>query len=132
MIKMKGGAGFAVGLAIPEVIQAIALDSQAILPVGSLVNGVYGIRDVASRCPPSSAASGVEAQHEIELWPKEISALAALGPGAAANDRPGAEEEPRRGEVGVRGRPVRSRRRTARRHGDDGVGRACGVGGSRE
>ena len=33
VIKKKGGAGFAVGLAIQEVIEAIALDRRRILPV---------------------------------------------------------------------------------------------------
>src|SRR4029079_795917 len=41
VIKKKGGAGFAVGLAIREVIEAIALDRHAILPVSSLQNGCY-------------------------------------------------------------------------------------------
>src|SRR5262249_8956074 len=38
VIKLKGGAGFAVGIAIREVVQAVALDSKRILPVSSLVN----------------------------------------------------------------------------------------------
>src|SRR5262249_48293787 len=46
VIKLKGGAGFAVGLAIAEVVHSIALDRRRILPVASLVNGPYGIRDV--------------------------------------------------------------------------------------
>ena len=57
MIKKKGGAGFAVGLAIHEVIEAIALDRRAILPVSSRADGCYGIRDVACRCRRSSAAA---------------------------------------------------------------------------
>lgn len=39
VIKMKGGAGYAVGLSIREVVHAIALDSRRILPVSSLVQG---------------------------------------------------------------------------------------------
>ncbi|KAJ3072750.1 hypothetical protein HK102_006166, partial [Quaeritorhiza haematococci] len=45
VIKLKGGAGFAVGLAIRDVVHAVALDSRRILPVSSLVDGAYGIRD---------------------------------------------------------------------------------------
>ncbi len=75
VIKLKGGAGFAVGLAIREVVHAIALDSKRILPVGSLVNGVYGMRDVCISVPTVIGRRGVEAQLEIELWPKELSAL---------------------------------------------------------
>src|SRR4051794_38015863 len=46
VIKLKGGAGFAVGLAIAEVIHSVALDRKRILPVASLVSGIYGLRDV--------------------------------------------------------------------------------------
>jgi L-lactate dehydrogenase len=75
VIKLKGGAGFAVGLSIRDVVEAIALDSKRILPVSSLVNGVYGMRDVSISVPTVVGRSGVEAQLEIDLWPKEVSAL---------------------------------------------------------
>jgi L-lactate dehydrogenase len=75
VIKLKGGAGFAVGLSIRDVIEAIALDSKRILPVSSLVNGVYGMRDVCISVPTVLGRSGVEAQLEIDLWPKEVAAL---------------------------------------------------------
>jgi L-lactate dehydrogenase len=75
VIKLKGGAGFAVGISIREVVHAIALDSKRILPVSSLVSGTYGIRDVCLSVPTVVGLSGVEAQLEIDLWPKEISAL---------------------------------------------------------
>ena len=75
VIKLKGGAGFAVGLAIRDVIHAIASDSKRILPVASLVNGPYGIKDVCISIPTVLGRKGVERQLEIELWPKELSAL---------------------------------------------------------
>jgi L-lactate dehydrogenase len=75
VIKLKGGAGFAVGLSIREVVQAIALDSRRVLPVSSLVSGPYGIRDVCISVPTVVGRAGVLAQHEIELWPKEMSSL---------------------------------------------------------
>jgi L-lactate dehydrogenase len=75
VIKLKGGAGFAVGLSIREVVHAVALDSQRILPVSSLVNGPYGVRDVCLSVPTVLGRKGVLAQLEIDLWPKEISAL---------------------------------------------------------
>jgi L-lactate dehydrogenase len=79
VIKKKGGAGFAVGLAIQEVIEAIALDRHAILPVSSVQQGCYGIRDVALSVPTVVGAKGVVATHEIELWPKEVQALRKSG-----------------------------------------------------
>src|SRR3954451_4686548 len=71
VIKLKGGAGFAVGLSIREVVHAIALDSKRILPVASLVNGVYGMRDVCISVPTVVGRKGAEQQLEIELWSKE-------------------------------------------------------------
>jgi L-lactate dehydrogenase len=75
VIKKKGGAGFAVGLAIQEVIEAVALDRRRVLPVSSVQNGCYGIRDVAISVPTIVGRKGVLATHEIELWPKEEQGL---------------------------------------------------------
>jgi len=75
VIKLKGGAGFAVGISIREVVHAIALDQKRILPVSALVNGPYGIRDVCISIPTIVGRKGVEGQLEIVLWPKETSSL---------------------------------------------------------
>src|SRR5262249_39333322 len=75
VIKKKGGAGFAVGLAIQEVIEAFTLDRHAILPVSTVQRGCYAIRDVALSVPTVVGAGGALATHEIELWPKETQAL---------------------------------------------------------
>ncbi|HJS08972.1 MAG TPA: lactate/malate dehydrogenase family protein [Pirellulales bacterium] len=75
VIKKKGGAGFAVGLAIKEVIEAIALDRRCLLPVSSVQSGCYGLRNVAISVPTVVGRSGVVATREIDLWPKEVQAL---------------------------------------------------------
>ncbi len=75
VIKKKGGAGFAVGLAIAEVIHAMALDSRRVLPVSTLQEGCYGVRDVAFSVPTEVGRHGAAARHEVELWPKEAQAL---------------------------------------------------------
>lgn len=75
VIKMKGGAGFAVGLSIAEVIHAITLDRRRILPVSSLVSGTYGVRDVCLSVPTVVGRRGVLNQLEIDLWPREVAAL---------------------------------------------------------
>src|SRR5213080_4259968 len=46
VIKRKGGAGWAVGIAIRDVIHAVLLNKKALLPVSSLVRGAYSIRDI--------------------------------------------------------------------------------------
>ena len=76
MISKKGGAGFAVGIAIRDVIDAIALDKQRIMPVSSLQDGsCYGIRDVSISVPTVVGKGGRISTQEIELWPKEVSAI---------------------------------------------------------
>jgi L-lactate dehydrogenase len=77
VISRKGGAGWAVGVAIREVIDCIILDRRRILPVSSLVRGPYGIRDVAISVPTVVGRGGVVQQIELELWPKERAALEA-------------------------------------------------------
>jgi L-lactate dehydrogenase len=79
VIKLKGGAGFAVGLSIRDVIHAIALDQKRILPVSSLVGGAYGIRDVCLSVPTVVGRKGAEAQLEIELFPRETALLQRSG-----------------------------------------------------
>ncbi len=77
VISRKGGAGWAVGVTIQQVIDAIALDRHCILPVSSLVEGVYGLRDVCLSVPTVVARRGAINQIELDLWPKEKQGLAA-------------------------------------------------------
>jgi L-lactate dehydrogenase len=75
VLQRKGGAGFAVGIAIRDVIEAIGLDRHSVLPVSSVQTGCYGIRDVALSVPTVVGRCGVLNRLEIELWPKEIQGL---------------------------------------------------------
>lgn len=75
VIKRKGGAGWAVGIAIRDVIHTIALDRKQLLPVSSLVQGAFGIRDICLSVPSVVGRKGVLDQIEINLWPKENLAL---------------------------------------------------------
>jgi L-lactate dehydrogenase len=79
VIKKKGGAGFAVGVAIQEVIESIALDRHRLLPVSSVQAGCYGLRDVAISVPTIVGRRGAVGTHEIELWPKEVQGLKKSG-----------------------------------------------------
>lgn len=79
VIKKKGGAGFAVGVSIADVVHAIALDQKRILPVSALQSGAYGLRDVAISVPTIVGRKGVEGIIEIDLWPKEKVALQKSG-----------------------------------------------------
>ncbi|MBI4660792.1 MAG: lactate/malate dehydrogenase family protein [Verrucomicrobia bacterium] len=75
VIKRKGGAGWAVGIAIRDVVHAVLLDKGALLPVSSLVQGAYGIRDICLSVPSSVGRGGVEKHVELKLWPKELTGL---------------------------------------------------------
>jgi L-lactate dehydrogenase len=77
VISRKGGAGWAVGVTIKEVIDCIALDRRQILPVSSQQNGAYGIRGISLSVPTVVGRAGVLQHIELELWPKEIQALQA-------------------------------------------------------
>lgn len=79
VIKLKGGAGFAVGIAIRELVHAIVLDQRRILPVSTLMEGVYDIKDVCLSVPTTLGAGGSLRQLEIDLWPKELAALRKSG-----------------------------------------------------
>jgi L-lactate dehydrogenase len=79
VIKKKGGAGFAVGVSIADVVHSIALDQRRILPVSSLQTGAYGLRDVAISVPTVVGRKGVLDLIEIDLWPKEKLALQKSG-----------------------------------------------------
>ncbi len=75
VIRRKGGAGWAVGLTIAEVVHAIALNRRVVLPVSSMQQGCYGLKGVAISVPTVVGRGGALAHVEIELWPKELQAL---------------------------------------------------------
>lgn len=74
-IKLKGGAGWAVALSIAEVVHAIALEQPKLLPVSTQLAGEYSIRNVCTSVPTMIGRAGVLRRVEIDLWPRELSAL---------------------------------------------------------
>ena len=77
VIKRKGGAGWAVGIAIRDVVHAVLLNKKALLPVSSLVQGAYEIRDICLSVPSIVGRGGIQEHLNIKLWPKEQMALQA-------------------------------------------------------
>lgn len=75
LIRLKGGAGWAVGTSVAALVHAIALDQRRLLPVSSLQTGAYQIRDVCLSVPTLVGRQGVIKHLELELWPKELQAL---------------------------------------------------------
>ncbi len=74
-IKLKGGAGWAVGLTIAEVINAIALNQPTLLPVSSQLMGEYGVRNTVTSVPTLLDRRGVVRREAFELWPREEAAF---------------------------------------------------------
>lgn len=79
VIRRKGGAGWAVGLSIREVVDAIALDKGQVLPVSSSQKGAYGVHKTCLSVPTIMGRRGVIKRIEMELWPKEMTAIRASG-----------------------------------------------------
>src|SRR5438270_3844794 len=71
LIKLKGGSGFAVGLSIREVVHSLALDSRKVLPVSTLQQGLYGVRDVCLSVPTVVGCGGARQHVELSLTQKE-------------------------------------------------------------
>lgn len=74
-IKLKGGAGWAVGLTIAEVVHTIAQNQPKVLPVSTQLTGEYDIRGTCTSLPTLIDGSGVVKRYEFDLWPREVSGL---------------------------------------------------------
>lgn len=79
VIRLKGGAGYAVGVAIRRLVEAIVSDEKAVLPVSSLQEGMFGIEGVCLSVPSVVGKSGVEALVEIKLTDEERSSVQNCG-----------------------------------------------------
>jgi L-lactate dehydrogenase len=79
VIRKKGGAGYAVGVSIAEVIHCIALNNKRVLPVSTQMNGQYDVREVCLSIPTVVGRDGVLGHHAPELWPKEANGLKQSG-----------------------------------------------------
>jgi L-lactate dehydrogenase len=74
-IRLKGGAGYAVGVSIAQVVNAIALDKHQVLPVSTLQTGALGISEVCFSLPTRVGRNGVQAVIEIGVSDEERAAL---------------------------------------------------------
>jgi L-lactate dehydrogenase len=76
MIRLKGGASWAVGVAIAEVIRAIAFDQKRILPVSSVPMGAYGINEMTCISLPTIVGhSGIEGYADMKFTKEELDGL---------------------------------------------------------
>jgi len=77
VIKAKGATYYGIGLCVTRICEAILKNQNTILPVGSLMNGTFGISDVVFSIPSIVNANGIEKVLEISLTEKELELLKA-------------------------------------------------------
>ncbi|NIM04271.1 MAG: NAD-dependent epimerase/dehydratase family protein [Armatimonadetes bacterium] len=75
VIRLKGGAGYCVGLAISRLLQAIVRDQYSLLPISTLQRGTLGIEGVCLSLPTIVARRGVADVIEPAANEKERAAL---------------------------------------------------------
>lgn len=75
VIRLKGGAGRAVGISIKEVVEQIALNSGAILPVSTMQSGALGISGTALSLPTRVGRKGAVQVLEPAVTDAEREAL---------------------------------------------------------
>ncbi|UCG13539.1 MAG: lactate/malate dehydrogenase family protein [Deltaproteobacteria bacterium] len=75
VIRLKGGAGWAVGTSIATLVHAIVLDQRKMLPVSSLQTGTYGLAGICISVPTLVGLGGILEHVELELWPRELQGL---------------------------------------------------------
>lgn len=68
VIRLKGGAGWAVGVAITEVVRSVLRDEKRVLCVSSVPDGAYGVEgNVAISLPTIIGRNGVEGYVDVKL-----------------------------------------------------------------
>ncbi|MCH7472658.1 lactate dehydrogenase [bacterium] len=76
VIRLKGGAGWAVGVSITAVVRSILLDEKRVLCVSSVPDGEYGVEgDVALSLPAIIGKNGVEGYLELDLDDEEMAGI---------------------------------------------------------
>lgn len=75
VISLKGGAGWTVGLAIREIVHAVALDKHSVLPVSTLQHGALGIDGICLSLPTIIGRAGALNVIDIKVSEGEHKAL---------------------------------------------------------
>ncbi|NLT12385.1 MAG: L-lactate dehydrogenase [Clostridiaceae bacterium] len=72
VIKMKGATFNGIAISICTIAKSILKGENTIRTVGCVLNGEYGIYDVATNVPTVIGADGIERVLELELEPQEL------------------------------------------------------------
>lgn len=72
VIKLKGATFNGIAVSITTIAKSLLKGENTIRTVGSVLNGQYGISDVATNVPTIIGSNGVERVLEFELDPQEL------------------------------------------------------------
>jgi L-lactate dehydrogenase len=75
VIAGKGATNYAIGLSGARIVEALLRDDNAVLPVSTVLSGLYGISGVALSLPSVVGRGGV---HRVLETPMDDDELAAL------------------------------------------------------
>lgn len=75
VIEGKGATNYAIGLAGARLVEALLSPTRTALPLSSVLQGYYGIHDVALSLPTLVSSAGIERVLEIPMDAHEVSSL---------------------------------------------------------
>lgn len=75
IIQKKQATYYGIAMAVKRICEVILRDEKSILPISTLMEGAYGIRDVVLSMPSIVGKDGVEMQVPIALSEQELKSL---------------------------------------------------------
>jgi len=75
IIKNKGATYYGIALSINRIVESILKDFNTIMPVGTVLNGQYGIKDVLVNVPTVVGGNGAEKVLELKITDRELELL---------------------------------------------------------
>ena len=75
IIKKKKATYYGIAMSVRRICEAVILDQKSVLPVSTVQQGMFGIKDVALSMPAIVGKHGVETQVPISLNGEETAAL---------------------------------------------------------
>lgn len=75
IISMKKATNFGIAMAVKRICEAIVRNERSILPISSIINGQYGIKNVSLSIPAIVGKNGIETIVPISLNDEELKKL---------------------------------------------------------
>ena len=75
IIQRKGATYYGIAMSVKRICEAIIRDERSILPISTMMDGEYGIKDVVLSMPSIVGAEGFISKVPISLSEDEIKAL---------------------------------------------------------